>query len=130
MIGGGTPNEVGIAQRRSPEHDPVDPKSQPVLDCILIADAAAKLHAKARCGADRRDRGGIPRASGKGAVKIDHVKPRETGVREPSRLSRRILAEDSGGRQISANEADAGAFLDIDRRKQNQGCGSYSSRSL
>ena len=130
MIGGGVPHELGIAQRRGAEHDTVDAERQPLFDRGAVADAAAQLDPQIDRAADLCHRPAIPRAAGKGGVEIDDVQPVEAGVREVPGLRRGIPVEDRGARHIAADEAHAGAVLEVDRRKQDHGAAGSASRSL
>ena len=58
------------------------------------------------------------------------MEPSEARLGEPPRLRRRILTEYSGGLHVSANEANAGTILEVDRREQDHGGVRSSSRSL
>ena len=57
----------------------------------------------------------------KGAVEIDAMQPFETLAREGGGLIGGIVIEDRGLLHVALNEADAMAFLQIDRGKENHG---------
>src|SRR5262249_28362388 len=130
MSDGGIPYERGVAQRRRPQHDAVDPEHQPVLDRRTVADSAAELDWEIDGAADCRHGGAVPRMASDRTVEVDDVQPGKTGVGEIPRLRRRIPVEDSGARHIAADEAHAGALFQVNRREQDHSAAAALSRSL
>ena len=113
--------KTGIAHRRRAEHDTANAAREPGLDRGEIANAAAELHVEARQAQNRLDRGRIGRAARKGAVEIDDVQPRESGLRKDFRLAGGIVVEDRRLGHVALPQAHAAALFQIDRRKEDHG---------
>jgi hypothetical protein len=86
-----------------------------------IADAAAKLDRNGDHVEHALDRGGVHRLAGERAVEIDDVQIVETLRGEGARLRGRIVVEDGRLGHVAAQEADALAFFEIDRRIEDHG---------
>ena len=130
VVRSGAAHQIGIAQGGGAEHDAVDAERQPLVDRAAVADAAAELHSQIDRGADRLDRFAVDRAAGEGAVEVDDMQPREAGFGELPSLGGGIRVEHGGARHIAAEEANAGAILEIDGRVEDHGVAGSSSRSL
>ena len=133
VIAGGAAHQRGVAQCDRAKHDAVDPEIEPIVDRGAVADAAAELDPEIDRQADRPHRLAIHRPSGKSAVEIDDVEPVETNAGEVAGLRRRIVVEHGRARHLAAQQANAGAALQVDGRKEDHGCGParrWSSRRL
>jgi len=130
IIGGGAPNQFGVAQCRGSEHDAVDPEAQPALDRVKVSNAASQLDAQPDGIADRGNRRAVYRMAGKGAVEVDDMEPAEARGFELTRLSRGILVEHRRGRHLAANQANAGTVFEVNRRVEDHGRAGSSSSSL
>ena len=131
MIGGGVAHQRRVAQRRRPEHDAVDAERQPALDRGAVADPAAELDLgdRRRCGSPSRRRRSCerPAKAPSRSTTCSQVKPASAKC---AGLRRGIPVEHGGARHIAADEAHAGAVLQVDRREQDHGVAAGSSRSL
>ena len=115
------PHKPGVPRRHGAEHHPPHARLDPALHRHPIADAPAELHRNPDGSKNRPDRLRIARATGQGSVQIDHMQPGAAGRLEMACLGRRILAIDGDPCHIAAQQADASAILDIDRRVENHG---------
>ena len=124
----GAPDEIGVAQCRRAEHDPVNAEIEPAVDCGAVADAAAELDPQIDRAADRAHRLAIDRAPGKGAVEIDDMQPSKAHAGEGAGLRRRVVVEHGSARHLAADQAHALTALQVDRRIEDHAAG--SSRRL
>src|SRR5258708_29165501 len=105
----------------------MEAEAEPIVDRGAVGDAAAELDLEADGAADRAHRRAVDRMPGEGAVEIDDMQPGKAELGEMPGLPRRVLAEHGRGRHVAADEADAGATLQIDGRIEDHG-GAGSTR--
>src|SRR6516165_7014966 len=101
-----------------------------MIDHSTVANPAAELDPQIDGTADGFNRAAVDRAPGDGAVEIDDMQPRESGLGELTGLRDRVQVEYRGARHVAAEETYAGAVLEVDRREQDHGGAGSSSRSL
>src|SRR6516165_1925711 len=104
--------------------------STPTAIAAGCSDAAAKLDLQVDAAADRPHRRAIDRVPDESAVEIDDVQPWEARIGKLPGLCRGIVVEYRCARHLPANEANAGAILQIDGWVEDHGAAGSSSRSL
>jgi hypothetical protein len=114
-------DEVRLAHGRGADDHPGDALGEPALDGAQVADAAPELHRNGDPAQDRLDGGGVHGPAREGAVKVDDVEPPEALALESLGLGCRVVVEDGGLGHVALDEADAAAFLEVDRREQDHG---------
>jgi hypothetical protein len=109
-------DEVRRADGLGADDHELDPGLEVGLDGVGVADAAADLDAQVRVGpGDGLDHFGVLRHTREGAVEVDDVQALGAGVDPASGHGHRIVAEYGGLFHASLAQADALAFLEINR---------------
>ena len=122
MIGRGTPHQLGVAQRRGAEHDAVDAerrasaRSRRGRGCRRRAGCA--MPTASRIAATASPLTERPAKAPSRSTTCSHAKPASANC---AGLRRRVVVEDGGARHLAADEANAGAVLQIDRRIEDHG---------
>ena len=114
-------NELRITNRSRAYDDAGHSVLEPAPHRLHVPNAAAELDLHCQPCEDPRDRRGVDRLAGEGAVEIDDMEVFESLLGERFRLRRGVSVENGRLGHVAAQKANAFAILEVDCGKKDHG---------